>query len=65
MAGSFYTVVCPDCSSEQIVFEKAATTVSCAVCGHALATPTGGTATIDGDIVDTVEDRPEDPTGEQ
>ncbi len=60
MAGSFYTVVCPDCSSEQVVFEKAATEVACAVCGTTLAVPTGGVADITGEIVDTVEDRPED-----
>jgi small subunit ribosomal protein S27e len=57
MAGSFYTVACPDCENEQIVFGKAASEVACAVCGHTLAVPTGGKATIEGDIVDTVEAR--------
>lgn len=59
MPGSFYRVTCPDCESEQVVFGKAASTVSCAVCGHTLATPTGGTADIEGEIVEIVEDRPE------
>jgi small subunit ribosomal protein S27e len=57
MAGSFYRVTCPDCENEQVVFEKAATEVVCAVCGHTLARPTGGKATIEGDITETVEAR--------
>ena len=57
MAGNFYSVECPDCENEQTVFEKAATEVSCAVCGHTLARPTGGLATIEGEIVETVEAR--------
>ena len=57
MAGNFFTVECPDCENEQTVFEKAATEVACAVCGHTLARPTGGQATIEGEIVETVEAR--------
>ncbi|MFW6017231.1 MAG: 30S ribosomal protein S27e [Halapricum sp.] len=57
MAGSFYTVACPDCENEQIVFGKAATEVACAVCGHTLAVPTGGEAEIEGEVVETVEAR--------
>ncbi len=62
MAGSFYTIVCPDCSNEQVVFEKAASEVPCAVCGQTLAVPTGGTAEFTGDVIDVVEQRPEDST---
>ena len=57
MAGNFYTVRCPDCENEQIVFGKAATTVDCEVCGHTLVRPTGGEAVLEGDVVDTVEAR--------
>jgi small subunit ribosomal protein S27e len=57
MAGNFVTVACPDCESEQVVFEKAATEVACEVCGHTLATPTGGKAAIEGEVVGTVEAR--------
>jgi small subunit ribosomal protein S27e len=57
MAGSFYTVACPDCENEQIVFGKASTEVACAVCGHTLARPTGGEAMLEGDVVETVEAR--------
>jgi small subunit ribosomal protein S27e len=57
MAGSFYRVACPDCENEQIVFGKAASAVACEVCGHTLARPTGGEATLEGEVVETVEAR--------
>ncbi|MGM0591640.1 MAG: 30S ribosomal protein S27e [Halobacteriota archaeon] len=57
MSGSFYLVKCSDCENEQIVFEKASTVVNCAVCGTTLATPTGGRAAIDHEVVETVEAR--------
>ncbi len=57
MAGNFYLVGCPDCENEQVIFSKAATEVSCAVCGHTLARPTGGKATLEGDVLETVEAR--------
>ena len=57
MAGSFFRVACGDCENEQVVFGKASSTVSCAVCGTTLATPTGGEAELHGEIVETVEAR--------
>lgn len=57
MAGSFYSVKCPDCENEQIVFGKAASEIACAVCGHTLVRPTGGKAAIEGEILETVESR--------
>ncbi|PSQ14581.1 30S ribosomal protein S27e [Halobacteriales archaeon QS_7_68_65] len=57
MAGNFYAVRCPDCENEQIVFGKAASTVACAVCGTTLARPTGGDATFEGEVIETVERR--------
>jgi len=57
MAGSFYRVKCPDCENEQIIFDRAATPVTCAVCGHTLAQPTGGKATLEGEVIETVEAR--------
>ncbi|WP_152040531.1 30S ribosomal protein S27e [Salinigranum salinum] len=57
MAGSYYRIKCTDCENEQIVFGKASSTVNCAVCGTTLATPTGGKAQIDHEIVETVEAR--------
>ncbi|GAB7094932.1 30S ribosomal protein S27e [Halolamina litorea] len=57
MTGDFLQVVCPDCENEQVVFQKASTTVNCAVCGTTLATPTGGKAELNGEVADTVEAR--------
>ncbi|HET7323076.1 MAG TPA: 30S ribosomal protein S27e [Halococcus sp.] len=57
MAGNFYTVRCPDCENEQVVFGKASSTVACAVCGTTLARPTGGKAVFEGEVLETVERR--------
>ena len=57
MAGSFYSVRCPDCENEQVVFGKASTEVACAVCGHVLVRPTGGNADIEGEVLEAVEQR--------
>ena len=65
MAGNFHTVRCPDCENEQTVFEKASTEVSCAVCGHTLARPTGGKAAYEGEVVDTVERRSTSESGDR
>lgn len=46
---AFYRVKCPDCENEQIVFEKASTSVACLVCGRILAEPTGGKVTLTGE----------------
>ncbi|HXX55607.1 MAG TPA: 30S ribosomal protein S27e [Methanoregula sp.] len=48
---TFYKVKCPDCENEQTVFSKASTVVKCIVCGHDLATPTGGKASLKAEIV--------------
>ncbi|MHA1207697.1 MAG: 30S ribosomal protein S27e [Candidatus Freyarchaeota archaeon] len=42
----FISVQCPDCGSEQIVFDRASTVVNCNVCGRTLVKPTGGKAII-------------------
>jgi len=57
MAGSFITVTCPDCESEQAVFQKASSEVACAVCGHTLAHPTGGKVDLEGEVSGIVEAR--------
>jgi small subunit ribosomal protein S27e len=51
----FVKVKCPDCENEQVVFEKASSVVSCVVCSKVLATPTGGKATLQTDIIETFE----------
>ncbi|ERG96373.1 30S ribosomal protein S27e [Haloquadratum walsbyi] len=57
MAGNFYQLQCPDCNNEQVIFGKASTVVNCAVCGTTLATPTGGDAEFNGEVIETVERR--------
>jgi small subunit ribosomal protein S27e len=64
MAGSFLRVACPECDRESTVFGKAAQTVACPDCDTTLVTPTGGKATVHGDVLETVEHRPEDPAAE-
>ncbi|MFW5965473.1 MAG: 30S ribosomal protein S27e [Halodesulfurarchaeum sp.] len=57
MTGDFIRVACPDCENEQTLFEKASTPVTCAVCGTTLATPTGGKATVEAEVLEVVESR--------
>jgi small subunit ribosomal protein S27e len=47
----FWVVKCPDCSTEQTVFSRPSTVVSCSVCGATVATPTGGQAKLRGELV--------------
>lgn len=51
MTGTFLKVKCAECSNEQTVFSRAATEVKCQVCGATLATPTGGSAVLKGELV--------------
>jgi len=53
--GRFLKVKCEDCGGEQIVFDRAASTVACLVCGATLARPTGGLAEIEGEVLGAVE----------
>jgi len=57
MASRILQVKCDDCENEQVVFERAATEVSCAVCGATLVTPTGGKGDVHGETVEVVEAR--------
>jgi small subunit ribosomal protein S27e len=60
MPGSYHRVRCAECGDERVVFGKASTAVPCEGCGNTLVEPTGGKAHISGDVVETVERRPED-----
>lgn len=51
----FFRVKCPDCENEQVVFEKASTTVECVVCGKVLAEPSGGKAQFRAEVLATLE----------
>lgn len=50
----FMRVQCVDCENEQVIFSHASTTVNCEVCGKTLATPTGGKADINTEILEIV-----------
>ena len=54
-SGRFVKIKCQDCSNEQIVFNKAATVVTCQVCGATLSTPSGGKAQIKGEVIGVLE----------
>jgi len=42
----FITVKCMDCGNQQMVFERASSTVNCQVCGATIARPSGGKAVL-------------------
>ncbi|MDZ7689392.1 MAG: 30S ribosomal protein S27e [Halobacteriales archaeon] len=57
MVSRILRVKCDDCENEQVVFERAATEIACAVCGATLVTPTGGMGEIHGETTEVVEAR--------
>lgn len=57
MASRILRLKCDDCENEQVVFERAAAEVSCAVCGSTLVTPTGGMGDVHGEVTEVVEAR--------
>ncbi len=52
MVNDFVKIKCADCGNEQVTFSKAATTVTCNVCGATLVKPKGGKADIKGEVVE-------------
>jgi len=54
MVHDFVRIKCPDCGAEQIAFRKAATEVTCNVCGSVLITPKGGVGEIRGEVLEVV-----------
>ncbi|MFT7615832.1 MAG: small subunit ribosomal protein S27e [Candidatus Woesearchaeota archaeon] len=54
-SSKFIKVRCAKCKNEQVIFGKAASTVSCTVCGEELATTTGGKAKVHARIVEIYE----------
>jgi small subunit ribosomal protein S27e len=51
----FIKVRCKDCENEQVLFDKASTTVSCHICGAKLAVSNGGKAKINAEILEIIE----------
>ena len=54
MVNDFLKIKCADCGNEQTTFSKAATKVTCNVCGATLVVPKGGKAEIKGEIVEVL-----------
>ena len=54
MVNDFIKIKCKDCGNEQIAFRRAATTVTCHVCGSTLITPKGGVGEIKGEVLEVV-----------
>lgn len=53
---NFIKVKCRDCGGEATLFERAATTIACRVCGSTLAEPAGGKARLIGcNLVEVLE----------
>ncbi len=53
---NFHRVECVDCGSEQILFVRACTKISCNVCGATLARPAGGKAElVSAKVLETLE----------
>jgi small subunit ribosomal protein S27e len=47
----FLRVKCRNCGNEQIIFNRACTTINCTVCNEILSEPTGGKIDLKGDII--------------
>lgn len=52
---NFLKVKCLDCGNEQIIFDRAASTVQCIICGKTLVKPKGGKAEIKAQILKVLE----------
>ncbi|MCL2288290.1 MAG: 30S ribosomal protein S27e [Candidatus Bathyarchaeota archaeon] len=54
-SSNFLRVKCLKCGNEQLVFSHATNKVTCNVCNEILATPAGGKAKINGEILSSLE----------
>ena len=51
----FIKIKCEKCKNEQVIFNKTSNKVYCLVCNELLAEPTGGTAKIKAQILETYD----------
>jgi small subunit ribosomal protein S27e len=51
----FLRVKCTKCGNEQLIFSNAVSKITCNVCGETLAEPSGGRATIKGEVQAVLE----------
>ena len=47
----FLVIRCSECNNEQIIFSHATRQVKCEVCGKVLSKPTGGKASLNGELI--------------
>lgn len=47
----FLRVKCKNCGAERVVFDRSSTEVKCEVCDETLMVPTGGRASVKGEIL--------------
>jgi small subunit ribosomal protein S27e len=52
---NFLRVKCIDCGNEQIVFNHAASTVKCIICGKTLVKPKGGKSDIVAQVIEVLD----------
>lgn len=52
---NFLKVKCGDCNNYSIIFDHAASTVKCEICGKTLAEPKGGRSKIYAQIIEVLE----------
>ncbi|MFH1420862.1 MAG: 30S ribosomal protein S27e [Candidatus Aenigmatarchaeota archaeon] len=51
----FLRVKCNKCKNEQVIFNKASSTVKCLVCESVIAEPTGGKADVKTKVLHSVD----------
>ena len=51
---NFLKVKCSDCDNHQIIFDHAASTVQCIICGKTLVKPKGGRSKIYAQIIEVL-----------
>ncbi len=51
----FLRIKCPKCGNEQLIFSNAVNKITCNVCGETLATPTGGRAELNAEVLSVLE----------
>lgn len=52
---NFIKVKCNGCGGQQVVFDRAASTVKCLICDSVLVEPKGGKAKINAEIIEVLE----------
>jgi len=55
MARNFIRAECDECGNQQVIFSRPSEEVQCLVCSSVLATPTGGEAEFNAQIVEELE----------